>query len=135
MLQPIKTKYSKYQKGRVRGVATKGNTLVFGSYGLQTTKPIRLKAVQIESARKAIMKKIKKVGKLWIRVFPHTPVSSKPVGVRMGKGKGSNDYWVAKLREGAIIFELECSSFDVAKQALELAQAKLPIKTKIIRIK
>jgi large subunit ribosomal protein L16 len=133
MLAPKKTKFRKAHKGRIHGVAKGGTQLSFGAYGLKSIDPERITARQIEAARRAIMRYIKRVGKLWIRVFPDIPVSTKPAEVRMGKGKGSPEYMVFRLKPGRIIFELDGVSEEIARGAFELASAKLPVRTKFIK--
>jgi len=132
MLQPKKTKYRKAHKGRIHGLAKGGTTLNFGAYGLKATSPGRVSARQIESARRAITRHMKRVGKLWIRIFPDVPVSSKPAEVRQGKGKGSPEWWAARVKPGRIMFELDGVPKDVAEQAFVLASAKLPIDTRFV---
>ena len=132
MLQPKKTKFRKAHKGRIHGVAKGGTELNFGQYGLKATEPERVTARQIEAARRAITRHMKRQGRLWIRVFPDVPVSTKPAEVRMGSGKGSPEYWVARIHPGRILFELDGVPADLAHRAFELAQAKLPIKTRIV---
>jgi large subunit ribosomal protein L16 len=132
MLQPKKTKFRKQFKGRISGVAESGSFLSFGSFGLKALEPERITSRQIEAARRSITRYMKRAGKVWIRVFPDVPVSKKPTEVRMGKGKGSVEYWAAKVKPGRIMFEIDGVSFAVAKEAFRLASAKLPIKTKII---
>lgn len=133
MLQPKRTKYRKAFKGRITGKAKGGYTLSFGSYGLKALEPERVTARQIEATRRAVTREMKRQGKVWIRVFPDTPVSAKPIEVRMGKGKGSVDRWVARVAPGRILFEIDGVSDEVALEALRLGAAKLPIKTKIIK--
>jgi large subunit ribosomal protein L16 len=132
MLSPKRTKYRKAHKGRIRGVAQSGTQLNFGSYGLKAMEPERVTARQIEAARRAITRHMKRQGRLWIRVFPDVPVSTKPAEVRMGSGKGSPEYWVARIHPGRIMFELDGVNDVVAREALELGAAKLPIKTRIV---
>ena len=132
MLSPKRTKYRKAHKGRIRGVAQSGTQLNFGSYGLKALEPERVTARQIEAARRAITRHMKRQGRLWIRVFPDVPVSTKPAEVRMGSGTGSPEYWVARIHPGRIMFELDGVPSDIALRAFELAQAKLPIKTRIV---
>ncbi|HRC25994.1 MAG TPA: 50S ribosomal protein L16 [Alphaproteobacteria bacterium] len=132
MLQPKKTKYRKQHKGRVKGLATSGAFLSFGAFGLKALAPDRLTARQIEAARRAISRHLKRQGKLWIRVFPDVPVSKKPLEVRMGSGKGAPEFWAARVKPGRILFELDGIPVTLAREALELAAAKLPIKTKFI---
>ena len=136
MLMPNKTKYRKAQKGckRITGNATSGTNLAFGIFGLKAITPGRLKSRQIESARKCIARCMKRTGKIWIRVFPQIPVSSKPAEVRMGSGKGSVDYWMCRVQPGLILFELDGVADKVALEALEKAAAKLPFKTKIVKM-
>jgi large subunit ribosomal protein L16 len=136
MLQPKRTKFRKAHKGRIKGTAKGGTTLNFGSHGLKAVEPERVTARQIEAARRAITRHMKRAGRVWIRIFPDLPVSSKPAEVRMGKGKGSPDYWAARVHPGRIMFELDGVPDDVAREALRLGAAKLPIKTRIVtRIK
>ena len=132
MLQPKKTKYRKAFKGRIHGLAKGGFTLNFGSYGLKTTEPERITARQIEAARRAITRHMKRQGRLWIRIFPDVPVSSKPAEVRMGKGKGSPEFWAARVKPGRILFELDGVDGKIAAEAFERAAMKLPIKTKVV---
>ncbi len=132
MLQPKRTKFRKAHKGRIHGKAKGGTDLNFGAYGLKALEPDRITARQIESARRAITRHIKRQGRLWIRVFPDVPVSSKPAEVRMGKGKGSPEYWAARVKPGRIIFELDGVSHEVAAGAFERAAAKLPIRVKLV---
>ena len=132
MLQPKRTKFRKVMKGRIKGAAKGGTDLNFGSHGLKAVEPERITARQIEAARRAITRHMKRAGRVWIRVFPDLPVSSKPAEVRMGKGKGSPDYWAARVNPGRIMFELDGVSDDLAREALKLGAAKLPIKTRIV---
>ncbi len=132
MLQPKRTKYRKAFKGRIRGAAKGGFNLDFGSYGLKAMEPDRLTARQIEAARRAITRHMKRAGRVWIRVFPDVPVSKKPAEVRMGSGKGAPEFWAARVRPGRVLFELEGVSVQIAREALELAAAKLPIKTRFV---
>ncbi len=132
MLSPRRTKYRKAFKGRIHGNAKGGTELNFGAFGLKAMEPERITARQIESARRAITRHIKRVGRVWIRVFPDVPVSSKPAEVRMGKGKGSPEFWVVRIKPGKIMFELDGVPQDVAREAFELAAAKLPIKTRFV---
>ncbi|MCP2670479.1 50S ribosomal protein L16 [Maricaulaceae bacterium EIL42A08] len=132
MLQPKRTKFRKAHKGRIHGDAKGGFTLNFGSYGLKAVEPERITARQIEATRRAITRHMKRAGRVWIRVFPDLPVSKKPTEVRMGKGKGSPEYWVAKVKPGRIMFEIDGVSDEVAREALRLGAAKLPIKTRIV---
>ena len=133
MLQPKRTKYRKAMKGRIHGNAKGGTALNFGSIGLKAMEPERITARQIEAARRSITRAMKRQGRLWIRIFPDVPVSSKPAEVRMGKGKGSPEYWAARVKPGRILFELDGVSDAIASHAFELAAAKLPIRTKIVR--
>lgn len=133
MLAPKKTKYRKAFKGKIHGVAKSGAIVSFGSYGLKAMEPARITARQIESARRAITRHIRRVGRVWIRIFPDVPVSTKPAEVRMGSGKGSPEYWVCRVKPGKIMFELDGVLPDVAEKAFELAAAKLPIATKFVR--
>ena len=132
MLQPKRTKFRKQFKGRIKGNAKGGYSLTFGAYGLKALEPERVTARQIEATRRAITRHMKRVGKVWIRVFPDVPVSSKPTEVRMGKGKGSVDFWAAKVKPGRVMFELDGVSESVAREALRLAAMKLPVKTRIV---
>ena len=132
MLQPKKTKYRKAHKGRIRGKAKGGTTLNFGSYGLKAITAERVTSRQIEAARRAITRHMKRAGKVWIRIFPDVPVSKKPTEVRMGKGKGTPEYWAARVKPGRIMFEIDGVSSDVAFTALDLGSSKLPLKTKIV---
>ena len=133
MLSPKRTKYRKAFKGRIHGVAKGGTALNFGSYGLKAVEPGRITARQIEAARRAISRHIRRVGRVWIRVFPDVPVSSKPAEVRMGSGKGSPEFWVCRVKPGRIMFELDGVPADTAKVAFELAAAKLPIGTRFVQ--
>ena len=133
MLQPKRTKFRKVHKGRNRGLANAGNEVSFGSFGLKAVTRGQLTARQIEAARRAITRHIKRQGRLWIRVFPDLPVSSKPAEVRMGKGKGAPEYWAAKVKPGRIMFEIDGVAEDTAREALRLGAAKLPIKTRFIQ--
>lgn len=132
MLLPRKTKYRKVQTGRIRGVASRGTEVSFGSYGLQSLGTERITSRQIEAARRAITRHIKRGGKIWIRIFPHTPVTAKPNEVGMGKGKGSPEYFAAKVKPGTMIFEMDGVSRELAKEALRRAGNKLPIKTRFV---
>ncbi len=132
MLQPRRTKYRKRQKGRIHGMAKGGTALTFGSYGLKAAAPARITARQIEAARRTITRRMRRAGKVWIRIFPDVPVSTKPAEVRMGKGKGSPEYWVAKVKPGRIMFELDGVPETVARDAFALASAKLPIPTRVV---
>ena len=133
MLQPKRTKYRKAHKGRIHGNAKGGATLNFGSFGLKALEPERITARQIEAARRAMTRHMRRAGKLWIRIFPDVPVSQKPTEVRMGKGKGTPEYWCCRVKPGRILFELEGVSEDIARAACGRAAAKLPIKTKFIK--
>jgi len=133
MLQPKRTKFRKAFKGRIHGVAKGGTDLNFGAFGLKALEPERVTARQIEAARRAITRQMKRQGRVWIRVFPDVPVSSKPTEVRMGKGKGSPEYWACRVHPGRIMFELDGVPEDVAREALRLGAAKLPIKTRFIQ--
>ncbi len=133
MLAPKKTKFRKAHKGRIHGNAKGGTTLLFGSFGLKALEPERITARQIEAARKTIQRDLKRAGRLWIRIFPDVPVSTKPAEVRMGSGKGNPEFWVCRVKPGRIMFELDGVPEDIARHALEMAQAKLPIKTKFIK--
>lgn len=129
MLQPKKTKFRKMQKGRNRGVATRGHKVSFGEFGLKATAHARITARQIEAARRAMTRCIKRGGKVWIRIFPDKPITKKPLEVRQGKGKGSVEYWVALVKPGSVLFEMEGVPADLARQAMKLAAAKLPVGT------
>jgi large subunit ribosomal protein L16 len=129
MLQPKRTKFRKQHKGRNTGIAVKGSSVSFGEFGLKSLSRGRLTARQIESGRRAINRHVKRGGKLWIRIFPDKPITKKPLEVRMGKGKGSVEYWVAQIRPGTMLFELQGISEEMAREAFELAAAKLPLKT------
>jgi len=132
MLQPKRTKYRKQHKGRVHGLASAGTTLNFGAFGLKAIEPGRVTARQIEAARRAITRHIKRVGRVWIRIFPDVPVSKKPAEVRMGSGKGTPEFWVCRVKPGRIMFELDGVSRELANRAFELAAAKLPLATKVV---
>ena len=132
MLSPKRTKFRKAHKGRIHGNAKGGTTLNFGAFGLKALQPERITARQIEAARRAITRHIKRQGRVWIRVFPDVPVSQKPTEVRMGKGKGTPEYWACRIKPGRILFELDGIDEALAKRALELGAAKLPISTKFI---
>ena len=132
MLQPKRSKFRKGFKGRIHGNAKGGTTLNFGSHGLKATQPERLTARQIEAARRAITRHMKRAGRVWIRIFPDVPVSKKPIEVRMGKGKGTPELWVCRVKPGRVIFEIDGVSVDIAREALTLAAAKLPIKTRFV---
>jgi large subunit ribosomal protein L16 len=132
MLQPKRTKFRKAFKGRIHGNAKGGTELNFGAFGLKAMEPERITARQIEAARRAIQRHIKRQGRLWIRIFPDVPVSSKPAEVRMGSGKGAPEFWVAKVKPGRILFEIDGVDLETAKEAMRLGQAKLSINTKFI---
>ena len=132
MLSPKKTKYRKAFKGRIHGAAKGGFSLNFGAYGLKALEPERVTARQIEAARRAITRQMKRQGRVWIRIFPDLPVSDKPAEVRMGKGKGAVEYWAARVAPGRIMFEIDGVADDVAREALRLGAAKLPIKTRVV---
>ena len=132
MLQPKKTKFRKAFKGRIHGNAKGGTELNFGAFGLKAMEPERITARQIEAARRAITRHIKRQGRLWIRIFPDVPVTDKPAEVRMGKGKGSVEYWAARVHPGRIMFEIDGVPDDVAREALRLGAAKLPVKTRVV---
>jgi large subunit ribosomal protein L16 len=132
MLQPSKTKFRKAHKGRIHGLATSGATLSFGEYGLKAMEPDRITARQIEAARRAMTRHMKRSGRVWIRIFPDVPVSKKPLEVRMGSGKGTPELWVARVKPGRIMFEIDGVPLQIAKEALSLAAAKLPIKTRFV---
>ena len=132
MLQPSRTRFRKQHKGRIKGVATSGATLSFGQFGLKAMEPDRVTARQIEAARRAMTRHMKRAGRVWIRVFPDVPVSKKPLEVRMGSGKGAPEYWVVRIKPGRILFEIDGVTTTIAKEALTLAAAKLPIKTRFV---
>ncbi len=132
MLQPKKTKFRKQQKGRNRGLANRGNKVSFGEYGLKATGRGRITARQIEAARRAMTRHVKRGGKIWIRVFPDKPISKKPLEVRMGKGKGGVEYWVAQIQPGRMLYEMEGVPEEVAREAFRLAAAKLPVNTTFV---
>lgn len=133
MLQPKRTKFRKQHKGRIHGNAKGGTSLTFGAYGIKAVEPERITARQIEAARRAITRHMKRAGRVWIRIFPDVPVSSKPTEVRMGKGKGSPDYWACRVKPGRIMFEIDGVSEEVAREALRLGGRKLPIKTRFVQ--
>jgi large subunit ribosomal protein L16 len=133
MLQPSRTKYRKAHKGRIHGNAKGGTTLNFGAFGLKAMEPERVTARQIEAARRALTRHMKRAGRVWIRVFPDVPVTKKPLEVRMGSGKGGIELWVTRVKPGRILFEVDGISVELAKEALELAAAKLPIKTRFVQ--
>ncbi|PID31973.1 50S ribosomal protein L16 [Candidatus Saccharibacteria bacterium] len=132
MLIPNRTKHRKVFKGKIRGVATRGNEISFGQYALQAQGHERITSRQIESARQAMTRYIKRGGKIWIRIFPHTPVTRKPQDVKMGSGKGNPEFFVAKVRPGTVLFEMQGVQEDVAREAMRLAAHKLPVKTKFL---
>ena len=132
MLQPSRTKFRKAHKGRIKGVATSATNLDFGEYGLKAMEPDRITARQIEAARRALTRHMKRAGRVWIRMYPDVPVSKKPLEVRMGSGKGAPEFWVARVKPGRILFEVDGVPVQLAKEALALAAAKLPIKTRFV---
>src|SRR6202795_5155187 len=132
MLSPKRTKFRKQFKGRIHGASKAGTTLNFGAFGLKATEPERLNAREIEAARRALTRHMKRAGRVWIRIFPDVPVSKKPAEVRMGSGKGAPQFWVAKIKPGRILFEVDGVSREVAKEAMDLAAAKLSIATKFV---
>ena len=133
MLQPKRTKFRKMHKGRIHGEAKGGFLINFGSYALKATEPERVTARQIEAARRAITRQMKRQGRVWIRIFPDVPVSKKPTEVRMGKGKGAPEFWAAKVKPGRIMFEIDGVAPDLAKEALRLGAAKLPVRTRVVQ--
>ena len=133
MLQPARTKFRKQHKGSIHGAAKAGHSLAFGSYGLKAIEPDRITARQIEAARRALTRHMKRAGRVWIRVFPDVPVTKKPLEVRMGSGKGGIELWVTRVKPGRILFELDGVPVELAKEALALAAAKLPIKTRFVQ--
>jgi len=133
MLLPKKTKYRKVRIGKNKGIATRGNYIAFGDYALQSQSNERITSRQIESARQAMTRYIKRGGKIWIRIFPHTPVTKKPQDVKMGSGKGNPEYFAAKVKAGTVMFEMKGVSEEVAREAMRLASHKLPVKTKFIK--
>ncbi|MCW2310195.1 50S ribosomal protein L16 [Rhodobium gokarnense] len=133
MLQPKRTKFRKQHKGRIHGNAKGGTDLNFGSYGLKALEPERITARQIEAARRAITRHMKRAGRVWIRVFPDVPVSKKPTEVRMGKGKGTPEFWAARVKPGRIVFEIDGVAEPIAREALRLGAAKLPIRTRFVQ--
>jgi large subunit ribosomal protein L16 len=132
MLQPMRTKFRKAHKGRIKGAATSGATLSFGQFGLKAMEPDRVTARQIEAARRAMTRHMKRAGRVWIRIYPDVPVSKKPLEVRMGSGKGAPDLWVVRIKPGRILFEIDGVSTTLAREALDLAAAKLPIRTRFV---
>lgn len=133
MLQPKRTKYRKQFKGRIKGVAKGGFDLAFGEFGIKALEPNRVNAREIEAARRAITRYMKRAGRVWIRVFPDVPVTAKPTEVRMGKGKGSVDYWACKVKPGRMMFEIDGVSEEIAREALRLGSAKLSVKTRFVQ--
>ena len=133
MLQPVRTKFRKAHKGRIRGTATRASSINYGAFALKAMAPERIIGKQIEAARVALTRHMKRQGRVWTRIFPNIPVSKKPVEVRMGKGKGSPEYWACRVKPGRILFEIDGVSEQIAKEALYKASAKLPIKTKFIK--
>ena len=133
MLQPKKTKFRKQHKGRIHGTSKGGTELNFGQYGLKAMEPERVTARQIEAARRAITRQMKRAGRVWIRIFPDVPVSKKPTEVRMGKGKGTPELWVCRVKPGRILFEIDGISADIAREALRLGGAKLPVRTRFVQ--
>ncbi|MCA9348532.1 50S ribosomal protein L16 [Candidatus Saccharibacteria bacterium] len=132
MLLPNKMKYRKAFKGRIHGKARRGNAVSFGSYGLQSQDAARITSRQIEASRQAMTRYTKRGGKIWIRIFPHLPVTQKPIGLKMGKGKGSPEYYAARVRPGTVMFEIDGVTEEIAREALRLAAHKLPVRTKVI---
>ncbi len=133
MLMPNKTKHRKVRKGKIKGVATRGNMLAFGSYGLKSIDTERISSRQIEAARQAMTRYVKRGGQIWIRIFPHTPVSRKPQDVKMGSGKGNPEFFVAKVRPGTVLFEIDDVTEEQAREAMRLAAHKLPVRCKFIK--
>lgn len=132
MLQPKKTKHRKVQKGRIKGVAQRGSQIAFGTFGIKSLDSGRITSRQIEAARIAMTRYMKREGQVWIRIFPDTPITSKPAEVRMGKGKGALDHWVAKIKPGRIMFEIDGVNTEIAQEALRLASQKLPVRCKTV---
>ncbi len=132
MLQPRRTKFRKQHKGRNRGLASRGNTVAFGDFALKASGRGRISARQIEAARRAMTRHVKRGGKIWIRIFPDVPITSKPLEVRMGSGKGNVEYWVARIKPGTVLYEMEGVTEEVAREAFRLAAAKLPIQTQFV---
>ena len=132
MLQPKRTKYRKQMKGKNRGLASRGSTVSFGEFGLKATGRGRITARQIEAARRAMTRHIKRGGKIWIRIFPDVPITKKPIEVRMGKGKGNVEYWVSKVQPGKVLYEMEGVTEEIAREAFRLAAAKLPVLTTFV---
>ena len=133
MLSPKRTKFRKAHKGRIHGLAKGGTVLNFGTYGLKALEPERITARQIEAARRAITRAMKRAGRVWIRIFPDVPVSTKPAEVRMGSGKGAPEFWVARVKPGRVMFEIDGVPLELAQEALQLGAAKLPIKTRFVQ--
>src|ERR1700693_4504887 len=133
MLQPKRTKYRKAHKGRIKGAASSAVTLAFGTFGLKAQEPARITARQIDAARRAMTRQMKRAGRVWIRVFPDVPVSKKPTEVRMGKGKGTPELWVCRVKPGRIMFEIDGIPPDIAREALRLGAAKLPVRTRFVQ--
>ncbi|MBA5777918.1 50S ribosomal protein L16 [Stappia sp. F7233] len=133
MLQPKRTKFRKQHKGRIHGVAKGGTDLNFGAFGLKAVEPERITARQIEAARRAMTRHMKRAGRVWIRIFPDVPVTKKPTEVRMGKGKGSVEYWACRVKPGRVMFEIDGVSEEIAREAMRLAAAKLPIKCRFVQ--
>ena len=133
MLQPQRTKFRKQFKGRIHGTATSGAELTFGQYGLKALEPDRVTARQIEAARRAITREMKRAGRVWIRIFPDVPVSKKPTEVRMGKGKGTPEFWACRVKAGRIMFEIDGVPVELAREALRLGAAKLPVRTRFVQ--
>ena len=132
MLQPARTKFRKQHKGRIHGAAKAGNSLAFGSYGLKAIEPERVTARQIEAARRALTRHMKRAGRVWIRIFPDVPVSKKPAEVRMGSGKGAPEFWVCKIKPGRILFEVDGVPRELAEESMRLAACKLPVATRFV---
>src|SRR3979411_987347 len=132
MLQPMRTKFRKAHKGRIKGIATSGVNLAFGEFGLKALEPERVTARQIEAARRALTRHMKRAGRVWIRIFPDLPISKKPLEVRMGSGKGAPEFWAARVKPGRILFEADGGRLEIARESLALAAAKLPIKTRFV---
>ena len=132
MLMPKKSKYRKAMKGKIRGLAARGSTIAFGRYGLQSITTERVNSRQIEAARLAMTRYVKRCGKIWIRIFPHLPVSRKPIDVKMGSGKGNPEFHVAKVRPGTVMFEMDGVTEEIAREAMRLASHKLPVQTKFV---
>jgi large subunit ribosomal protein L16 len=132
MLQPRRTKFRKQHKGRNRGVASRGNTVAFGDFALRATGRGRINARQIEAARRAMTRHVKRGGKIWIRIFPDVPITKKPIEVRMGKGKGNVEYWVARIKPGTVLYEMEGVSEEIAREAFRRAASKLPLQTQFV---